>query len=74
MSMKLYDVEGYDHPLELTEELAAQVGGVEHGAATMPRATASKADWVDWAVTQGEDRGVAEALTKAELVAGYGSE
>ena len=33
-----------------------------------PKATASKAAWVDYAVSQGVDREDAEASTKAELI------
>lgn len=32
-----------------------------------PAGNAPKADWVDWAVSQGLDRDEAEALTKAQL-------
>lgn len=46
--------------------------GVSAGALTMPGRGASKAAWVDWAVTQGADRAEAEGRRKVDLVAAYG--
>ena len=41
---------------------------------TKPAAADPKAAWVDWAVSLGADRDEAEATTKADLIAAYGSE
>lgn len=41
-------------------------------APTAPPASASKAAWVDWAVSQGADRAEAEAMTKLNLIGEYG--
>lgn len=72
--MKLYDVEGYDQPLMLSEEHAALIGATEHDPVTelMPARTASKAAWVGWAISSGADPAVADASTKADLIAQYG--
>ncbi|MGS2641685.1 hypothetical protein [Streptosporangium sp. G12] len=37
-----------------------------------PAQSANKAAWVDWAVSQGADRGEAEGMTKADLIDEYG--
>lgn len=37
-----------------------------------PSKSASKADWVDYAVAQGADRDVAEASTKDDLITEFG--
>lgn len=37
-----------------------------------PKQVAPKADWVDWAVSQGADRAEAEEMTKADLIAEFG--
>lgn len=42
----------------------------DEGAA--PAKSASKADWVDYAVAQGADRDEADASTKDDLIATYG--
>lgn len=39
-----------------------------------PAKSASKADWVAHAVSQGADQGEAEGMTKADLVERYGTE
>ena len=44
----------------------------ERYGTTMPSESAKKADWVDYAVTQGMDRDAAEASTRAELIKQYG--
>ena len=38
-----------------------------------PIVNSPKAAWVEYAVIMGEDRGEAEAATKAQLIAAYGS-
>lgn len=40
----------------------------------MPAKSASKAEWVQHAVSQGMDPDEAEAATKADLIANYGKE
>lgn len=42
------------------------------GAPEKPKQVAPKADWVDYAVSEGLDRDEAEAMTKAELIEQYG--
>lgn len=60
------------------DELVADDGsggpaaGPEGSADEPPARSASKAEWVDYAVSQGADRGEAEAMTQKELVATYG--
>lgn len=39
-----------------------------------PAESASKAEWVTWAIASGADPGEAEASTKADLIATYGKE
>ena len=48
-----------------------RAGHVER-VAEAPAKSASKAEWVDYAVSLGADRDEADALTKAELVERYG--
>lgn len=45
---------------------------IEEGPSA-PAKSASKADWVEWAVANGADPDEADALTKAELTDTYGS-
>lgn len=67
--MKLYDVAGHDWPLLLSEEHAELLGATEHEPVTeMPSRSASKAAWVAFAVAQGNDPVVAEAMTRADLI------
>lgn len=40
-------------------------------ALSRPNKSATKADWVDYAVSRGEDREQAEAMTRDDLVAKY---
>jgi len=71
--MKLYDVPGYDRPLMLSEEHAELIGGTEHELVeTMPAKSATKAEWASYAVTRGADPAVAEATSRADLIAQYG--
>lgn len=70
--MKLYDVDGYDRPLLLSEEHAEVLGAKERAALTRPGRHDPKAAWVDYAVAQGMDPTVAETTTKADLQATYG--
>lgn len=70
--MRLYDVDGYDQPLMLSEEHAELIGATEHEPVSLPAETAPKRSWVDYAVAQGADPAVADATTKADLIAQYG--
>lgn len=71
--MKLYDVPGVDRPLMLSEEHADLIGATEHElAAQMPPRNANKPAWVDYAVSQGADPAVADATSRADLIAQYG--
>lgn len=45
----------------------------ERADSARPKTTDPKPDWVAYAVTQGADEDVAEAMTKANLVAKYGT-
>lgn len=45
-----------------------------HGATPRPPKAGSHAAWVDYAVSRGVDRELAESMTKAELIAEYASE
>lgn len=70
---KLYEVPGYDEPLELSEEHAEALGGTEIGSTgERPARSASKAEWTQYAIRQGMDPSSANAATKADLVATYG--
>lgn len=72
--MKLYDVEGHEHPLRLSEEHAELIGATEHTSPMVtPTKNATKAVWVDFAVAQGADPVLAETLTRTELVERYGN-
>jgi len=74
MSFKYYDVEGYENPLQLSEEHAELIGATEHtDALIVPGKNAPKASWVDYAVAVGGDPVLAEASTKADLIEEYGS-
>jgi hypothetical protein len=60
-----------DQPSARTEarvERAAEADG------DVPTQSDLKADWVEFAVSKGESRDAAEAMTKAELVDKFGSE
>jgi hypothetical protein len=48
-----------------------QGGGAPAGS-EVPAQSAKKADWVDYAVSQGADRDEADASTKDDLVQQYG--
>jgi hypothetical protein len=72
--MKLYDVDGYDTPLRLSEEHAELIGAKEHDLpAAAPSRSAAKAAWADYAVGQGADPAYAESATRAELIEQYGA-
>lgn len=71
--MKLYDVAGHDRPLLLSEEHAELIGATEHELVTeTPSRNANKPAWVAYAVAQGNDPAVAEAMTRAELIEQFG--
>lgn len=57
--------------LDLSDPGSADKG--REAASGHPSKNDNKAAWVDYAVEQGADRGEAENLTKAELVATYGA-
>lgn len=69
-------------PLDATEHQAggdSEAGGhpvapEPHGATPRPPKAGSHAAWVDYAVSRGVDRELAESMTKAELIAEYASE
>lgn len=71
--MRYYHVDGYDHPLLLSEAHADLLGATEVGTSTKPPArSASKAEWIDYAITQGADPLLADTATRAELIELYG--
>lgn len=60
-------------PVEVREP-APILGGSTEGevVSAAPTRNASKVDWVDYAVTQGADRGETEELSRDELAELYG--
>jgi hypothetical protein len=71
--MKLYDVPGVDRPLLLDEDFADELGYSEHvDDSSAPSARSSKAEWVEYAISQGADPEDASSMTKTELVDTYG--
>lgn len=53
----------------LVEESDVELGG---GEDSPPAKSAAKAEWVDFAVSQGADQEEAEAMTKDDLIELYG--
>lgn len=74
MTFKLYDVPGVDRPLLVHEDRAKELGYSEHVDDAMPSQRASKADWVAWAKTSGDDPNVIESMSKADLIEAYGGD
>lgn len=72
--MKLYNVTGYDHPLQLSEEHAELLGATEVRAVQVPAKSATRQEWADYAVSQGTAPEVLEGLTRAQLIETYGPE
>lgn len=62
------DVLAIDKGNELFDPTVEEDGG--EGA---PAQSATKGDWVDYAVSKGADETEAESMTKADLIAAYGS-
>ena len=58
---------------ESTEPEAEPDEGDAEEEATRPPHSALKAEWVDWAVSQGRDRSEAEAMTKGALIEEFGT-
>ncbi len=71
---KLYDVPGYAEPMHLSPEHAEELGATETSEpdASRPSRGASKADWADYAKSQGMDPVAAESATRAQLIEQYG--
>lgn len=59
-------------PAEAEPAAEATEDGAGEAEAEQPKKSASKADWVDFAVAQGLDREAAEAMTKDDLVEQFG--
>jgi hypothetical protein len=71
--MKLYDVPGHDRPLMLSEEHAELIGATPHEVVSaVPSRNANKPAWVAFAVAQGTDPAVADAMTRADLIEQFG--
>lgn len=73
--MKLYDVDGHDQPLMLSDEHAELIGATEHAAEhadERPTRNALKSEWIDYAISQGGDPAVVESMTRVEIVEQYG--
>lgn len=71
--MKLYDVEGHEYPLMLSEEHAEIIGAIEHVVESeKPAQRASKADWASYALGQGADPELVDGMTRAELIENWG--
>ena len=59
--------------LDLTPaEKMQQAEGDEESEDSAPAKSANKAEWVDYAVSQGADREEAEGMTKDDLTSTYG--
>lgn len=72
--MKLYDVDGYDYPLRLSDEHAELIGATEHVVETQqPKRSANRQAWVDYALSQGGDPIVVSESTRSALIEQYGS-
>jgi len=54
------------------DDESPQTEETETGPATAPARSASKAEWIAYAVTQGADQADAEQLTKEQLTEQYG--
>jgi hypothetical protein len=54
------------------EEADLELKDTFDGPMPRPSRSDSKARWVDFAVSQGEDRDEADAMSKADLVAAFG--
>jgi hypothetical protein len=72
VTFRLYDVPGYDRPLRLSADHAEALGATEMEAVERPNKTATKAAWVEYAVSQGADPANAESSTRADLIDRYG--
>lgn len=71
--MKLYDVEGYERPLLLSDEHAEQIGATAHVVeTTVPTRNANKQAWSDYALSQGADPSAVEQMTRTQLIDTYG--
>lgn len=71
--MNLYDVDGYDRPLLLSEEHAEVLGARLHATpAETPHSRASKAEWADYALGTGADPEYVGTLTRAQLLEQFG--
>ena len=73
---KLYEVSGYPEPLRLSPEHAEALGGTEvtETAPGAPSPDARKADWVEFAVSQGASEETAQSQTRAQLIEQYGTQ
>lgn len=58
---------------EVIENVEVGAGAVVVAAKDRPADSASKADWVEYAVSRGADRQTVEPVTRAELISRYGS-
>lgn len=73
MAFKRYTVLGVSTPLELSAEHADQLGATEvDDTASPPPKSATKATWVDHAVSQGMDVDTATAFSRTELIEQFG--
>ena len=71
--MNLYDVEGYDTPLMLSEEHAELIGATPHQAKGQPAGNASTAEWRAYAESLGVEPMAVEGMTRAQIIETYGS-
>jgi hypothetical protein len=70
--MKLYDVDGYDKPLRISDEHAALIGATEHVMRSKPQRTARLADWREYAIELGVEPSIAEQMTRKQIIETYG--
>jgi hypothetical protein len=69
----VYEEVNAPHPLrDLDEEIREQELLKAPAEAKMPWTTASKADWIEWAVSKGCEPKMAALLTKQQLMSRYG--
>jgi hypothetical protein len=67
----MLDPQGRPHRIHPARRETFEARGWTVDEVDRPAKSATKADWVEFAVTQGADRGEAEASTKDDLIERY---
>lgn len=71
--MRLFDVDGHDKPLLLSDEHAEILSAKPHRVVRdKPVRSANKQTWADYALAQGADPSLVETQTRAELIDSWG--